>query len=587
MKLQLITSQLRYNLLLSIFLCLDLTSVIFPKTVLAQLPTKIAQNSSEQLFSNPNQNKFSQPLPGVAPILDKQPSLETPPTRTPNPESPQINIPIKKIEVRGNTIFSPDQINKILQKYENRDVTFSQLQSAAEEISQLYLNQGYITSRAILANQKITDGMVTIQVIEGGLEQIIIEGNEQVKSSYIRDRLKLGTTLPLKRQKLEDQLWLLKIDPLFSNIEASLRPGTKLGQSILFVRVKEANPLISNFSVDNYSPPSIGSERFVALVGTRNTTGIGDELTAAYQRSTTGGLQVLDFNYRFPINPMEGTIQLQSTLSNSKVTTPDFQKLGITSDNQLYEISYRQPLIRTPRAEFALSLAYNHQDGQTFIFNNLPFAFGIGPDANGNSRTRVIKFGQDYVKRDLQGAWGMRSQFNFGLGIFDATTNKAPIPDGNFFSWTGQIQRLQILNPSHNLILQGNIQLTPHSLLASQQFVVGGGQSVRGFRQNVRTGDNGFSLLIENRIAVQRNESGQPIIQLTPFIDMGMVWNQSDNPNKLPPQNFIAGAGLGVLWELLPDLNLRADYAFPLVKLDDKGKNAQDRGLFFSVNYRL
>lgn len=580
MNLKLISILYKYNYLYSLLICLY---IIFPKAT-------FAQDSSEQIFSDPNQRRFPQPLPTVVPFpsQDKQPSVETlPSTPTPNPEPSQIIILVKKIEVRGNTVLSADEINQITKKYENRNATLAELRVAAEEISQLYLDKGYITSRAILANQRINNGIVVIQTIEGGIEQIIIEGNQRVKPSYIRSRVKLGATIPLKQQTLEEQLRLLKADPLFTNVEASLRPGTKLGKSILVVRVKEANALISSFNIDNYSPPSIGSERLGIILGTRNPTGIGDEITAAYQRSTTGGLQVFDFNYRIPINPMEGTIQLRATSSDSKVTAPTFKELGIEGDNQSYEISYRQPLIRNTREEFALSLAYNHQDGQTFIFNDLPFAFGIGPDKDGNSRTRVIKFGQDYIKRDLQGAWALRSQFNFGLGIFNSTINNAPIPDGRFFSWIGQAQRVQILNKSNTLILQGDIQLTPNSLLASQQFVAGGGQSVRGFRQNVRTGDNGFRFSVENRIAVQRNESGQPTIQLAPFIDLGMVWNQSDNPNKLPRQNFIASAGLGILWELLPGLNLRADYALPFVKLDDKGENTQDRGLSFCINYRL
>jgi hemolysin activation/secretion protein len=576
MKLRLLSPLLKYNYIHFIFVFLIYQYITFPETSYAQNP------------SDANQRRFPQPLPSVAPVPseDKQPNIETPSTPTSNQEPSQIIIPVKKIEVKGNTTFSSGEIEQIIKKYENRNVTLAELRAVADKISQLYLDKGYITSRAIVGNQKITDGTVIIQIIEGGIEQIIIEGNQRVKPSYIRSRVKLGATAPLRQQALEEQLRLLKADPLFANIEVSLRPGTKLGQSILVVRATEANILINNFNIDNYSPPSVGSERFGLLLGTRNTTGIGDELTASYQRSTTGGLQILDFNYRIPINPKEGTIQLRATSSRSKVTAPVFRELGIEGNNQSYEISYRQPLIRNSREEFALSLAYNHQDGQTFIFNDLPFAFGIGPDKDGNSRSRIIKFGQDYIKRDLRGAWALRSQFNLGLGIFNATSNNASIPDGRFFSWTGQVQRVQTLNKSNTLILQADIQLTPNSLLPSQQFVVGGGQSIRGFRQNARTGDNGFRFSLENRVVMQRNESGQPIIQLAPFIDLGMVWNQSDNPNKLPRQNFLAGAGLGILWELFPGLNLRADYAFPFVSLNDKGENAQDRGLFFSINYR-
>lgn len=55
-------------------------------------------------------------------------------------------------------------------------------------------------------------------------------------------------------------------------------------------------------------------------------------------------------------------------------------------------------------------------------------------------------------------------------------------------------------------------------------------------------------------------------------------------PNPAPEQNFLAGIGLGILWEPLPQLNLRVDFALPLVKLADRGNNAQDNGFFFNVN---
>ena len=90
--------------------------------------------------------------------------------------------------------------------------------------------------------------------------------------------------------------------------------------------------------------------------------------------------------------------------------------------------------MRSPRVEFALSLGFTYEDRQTFLFDNLATPFNIG-------RTSVIKFGQDYIKREPQGAWFLRrrspsqaSQFSFGIHILDATINNHPIPDGRFFS---------------------------------------------------------------------------------------------------------------------------------------------------------
>ena len=115
----------------------------------------------------------------------------------------------------------------------------------------------------------------------------------------------------------------------------------------------------------------------------------------------------------------------------------------------------------------------------------------------------------------------------------------------------------------------------------------GGGQSVRSYRQNVRAGDNGLRFSSENRITLQRDETGNSVFQLAPFVNLGTVWNVSDNPNKLQRQPFLVGAGLGLLYSPLPKLNLRLDYGLPLVNLVDRGEKVQDSGFYFSVNYQL
>lgn len=369
-----------------------------------------------------------------------------------------------------------------------------------------------------------------------------------------------------------------------SDVEATLRPGTNLGESILTVKVKEAPAFNLFFGVDNYSTPAVGSERFGGGVNYRNVTGTGDQFSASYYRSTTGGSNSFDFNYQVPINPKNGTIRFRYAPSDSKIEASQSVPFDITSDSELYEISYRQPLTRTLREEFALYLAFTLQNGQTFL-GSTPTPFGQGPDSQGNSRTRIVKFGQDYIKRDLQGAWALRSQFNLGLDVFDATVNSDSRPDGRFFSWFGQIQRVQRLSKNNFLIAQAELQLTPDSLLSNQQFFLGGGQSLRGYRQNARSGDNGFRVSVEDRITISEGKDGTSSLQLAPFIEMGAVWNSDNNPNELSDQTFLSAAGLGLIIQPTSNTFIRVDYAVPFIKLDDKGTNAQDEGLFFSLGY--
>ncbi|PAX54546.1 peptide ABC transporter permease [Brunnivagina elsteri CCALA 953] len=519
-----------------------------------------------------------------------QPSQDNPTPENNQQPQPNKRFLVKKIDVRDSKIFNAEQIKSITQPLEGKDATLQELADVADKITALYLKNGYITSRAVLVDQTIETGEIVIRVFEGGVDEIRVEGNQRINSDYICSRIRLAGLNPLRQQKLEDQLILLRSDPIFKNLEASLRPsdGDKFGQSTIIVRVTEANPFKGALGVDNYSPPSIGSERLGVGLSYRNLVTSGDQISASYNRSTTGGLNLYDFNYRVPLNPMDSTLQVRAVINDTKITDPQYKNLNIRGDFQQYEINYRQPLIRTPRQEFALSLGFAYQDGQTFLFDNLPFPFGVGSDKNGVSRTSVVKFGQDYVSREKNGSWSARSLFNFGTGLFDATTNKEPIPDGQFFSWYGEVQRTQKLSEDQLLIIGLDLQLTPNSLLPSQQFVIGGAQTVRGYRQNARSGDNGVRFSIEDRITVLRNEGGLATLQFSPFIDLGAVWNHPDNPNNgsLPRQRFLSSGGLGLLWQPIPNFNIRLDYGIPFVNLSDRGDNAQDSGFHFSVYYQ-
>ncbi|MBD2578812.1 ShlB/FhaC/HecB family hemolysin secretion/activation protein [Oscillatoria sp. FACHB-1406] len=556
----------------------NLAAVTTPARQLSQVPT-------------PNQDRFLQPNANPPQPLEPEPEPQPTPTPEPTPTPQPAPIPasetvsVKTIAIAGSTILTAEDFAAEIEKLVDRTVAVSELEALADKVTERYLNGGYITSRAILNRNSLESGNIEIQVIEGSIERIEVEGADRL-ADYVRDRVSIGSVTPVNTSNLESQLRLLRADPLLSNIEASLRAGEKPGGSILVVRVTPADSFISSASIDNYSPPSVGSERFSLNALYRNPLGRGDTIDASFKTTLQGGSRTIDFGYRIPLNPYNGTLQLRTSVNWNNVIQGIGKIFDISGQSQLYEISYRQPLIRTPREEFALSAGFTYQTGQTFTFAG-PSPFGFGPDAEGRSTTSVFKFGQDYVLRDVTGAWAARSQFSFGTALFNATQNTEPIPDGQFISWLLQAQRVQVLNENNFLIVSADLQLANDGLLPSQQFVIGGGQSLRGYRQNARAADNGFRFSLEDRITVQRDEAGAARFIFIPFIDLGWVWNVGDNPNTLPERHFLAGIGAGAIWQPLERLSIRLDYGIPLVSLPDRGTNAQDDGFYFSVNYQF
>lgn len=524
-----------------------------------------------------------------------------------NLEPPTINA----LEVSSNVRFA-NEIRAIAQPYIGAPLDTPTLTQLAAEISQQYQTQGYLTSGAIVnsallaenTDTSLTIGPETTAAIIIREDRITLEdvavtdvdGNplDDNVSKFLRARLgrALHDDEPIQFDQLEDQLRLLREDPLFSDLEASLTSlSTDInGRSRLSLRATQAQPFQLGLQVDNGSPVSTGGEQGTVTMAQNSLFRFGDRLHSSYSRSSTGGLERASFGYQMPLNALNGTLSFGVDSSKSKVTQAPFDRLGVQGNSRQYSAQYRQPLIRSIDEEFALSFGFTHTTGQTFLFNNLAQPFGIGPDLDGRSRVSALSFGQHYLSRDERGAWLLNSEAKLGLNLLGATRNVGNVPDGQFVSWLGQVQRSQKVGENHWLVMQADAQLTPQSLLPSEQFVIGGAGSVRGYRQNLRSGDSGFRISVEDRITLSRDAAGRPNLYVTPFLEVGNVWRSDNNPNPLPNQSFLVGTGIGLLWNnafKLPDFKLRLDYGVPLTSISDRGDSLQDSGIHFSLGYEL
>jgi len=512
----------------------------------------------------------------VPPLLEPEPEpAQLSPEEQPVPVTPAVRV--DRIVVEGSTVFSPADLDQAVAPFVGQMLTFEDLQAAANAVTQLYLNAGYITSEAVLPPQDIEDGVVQLRVIEGRIDDIQVQGSDRL-ARYVQRRVALAGTQPVNQIELEKQLQLLQLDPLFANVEASLRQGEAANTSTLRVRVREAPTFSGSLAIDTLSPPSVGDFRTGATLQYLNPLGLGDRLFTSAYRSTTGGANAYELGYQVPLNPMNGTLLLRATPSDYRITDPDQPtfELGLEGATDQYEIQFRQPLIRSLEEEFALSVGFQYRDGSTLLGGLILPA----------TVTSVVEFGQDYLKRDPQGVWGLQSRFRLGTGLFNATSNPAPLADGQFFSWQGQVQRLQLLSPNSQLLVRSTLQLTPDSLLGSEQFFVGGYQSVRGYYQNQRFGDNGINLSVENQFTLLNQIDGQPLLRLLPFIDLGYVWNSRGIP--VSSQNFLLGTGLGVEAYPLENLKTRLDFGVPLVTANDlPGDPSSGLRVYFDIRYQF
>lgn len=520
------------------------------------------------------------PLPPPSDLLRPDNPVTTPDEQIPNVSE---TFTVQRFEVIGSTVFSREELAKVLAPFINKPIAFAQLLQARTAISELYIKNGYITSGAYIPPQILTSGVVKIQVVEGGLEDILVTGTRRLNRNYIRSRLALATQAPLKRDRLLQALQLLQQNPLIQNLSAELGAGERPGTSVLLVRVREAKSFNTQVALDNGRSPSVGSFRRRLQINEANLLGLGDNLNVGY--TNTDGSNSFDASYTLPLNPRNGTITLNYGTTSSNVIEYPFNKLDIESASRYYDLTFRQPIVQTPTQEFALGLTASRRESDISSLlqrEGLP-ASVLSPGADEKGRTRVssLQFFQEWTSRNSREVIAARSAFNFGIGAFDATIN-TNAPDSRFFSWQGQAQWVRLLADNTLLLVRGNMQLADRSLLPIEQFGLGGLGSVRGYRQDLLLTDNGVFATAELQYPILRLPKSQGVLQVVPFVDVGSAWNSG---RENPDVNTLASVGFGLQWRSGDRFTARLDWGIPLVSVTSRERTWQENGVYFSILY--
>jgi hemolysin activation/secretion protein len=527
----------------------------------------------------PSQTPLTEPqvLPKIPSLPELLPSTPTTPDGT-NADLPGT-IRVKQFKVIGSTVFSQAEFDRLTQGYLNRDISIADLFEIRSKITQLYLDEGYVTSGAIIPPQRIgkESGIVEISIVEGRVENIQVRGNNRLKQDYIRNRVAQYVGTPLNQKRLLSGLQLLKLNPLINNVRGELAAGIQPGSSILTVEISEAPIWHSQIGIDNHRSPSAGSDRRQVQIRNINLFGVGDNASATY--SNTNGSNSVDLNYDIPLNPQNTRLSISYGAAASNVIEQPFNVLDIQSRSSYYELSLQHPLIQTPAQELTVGITASHRRSQANLLGNIPFP-SPGADLDGKTQLSAIRLVQGYTQRSEREVFAARSQFSIGVDAFGATIN-TQAPDSRFLAWRGQTQYVKLLAPDSTLLVRGDVQVANRGILPFEQFGLGGIDSVRGYRQDALIADNGVFASTEVRLPIARF-APDSILQIAPFIDFGTVWNNS--AEKIP-QKTLFSTGLGLRYQFSDKLTAKVEWGIPLRSIEGSKRTWQENGIYFSIVY--
>ena len=521
------------------------------------------------------------PLPPAEDLLDSLPN-QSPEGKVPESE---VKFEVKQFKLEGNTVLEKTAVDNILRKYSDRPIGFADLLELETELTKLYTARGYINSGVVVPIQDVNQGRIILQAIEGKIETINVEVDGRLKPSYVRSRLARGAKEPLNIEQLQEALQLLQLNPLIENLNAELSVGGSRDRWTLDVAVNQGNAFEPVLFVNNNRTPSVGSFQRGLELNHNNVLGYADRLSFVFRN--TDGSNDFDTSYRIPVNSLDGTVGLRYRYVDSNIIEGNFEDADIESQTDELEFTLRQPILLRADGEstqeLALGLEFSRQTNEVTLLDR-PFPdLSPGADENGETKISTVRFFQDWTKRTRQDVLAARSQLSAGVDLFDATVNE-DAPDGKFVAWRGQLQWLRQLKSSSNInLLRSDIQLSTDDLVSLERFSLGGGESVRGYRQDALLGDSGVLASAEVRIPFYRWSENRSSLSAVPFVDFGTTWSNSDERNQ--EEDTVASLGLGLRLDIFETLNARLDYGIPLIEVEDNDDTLQEKGLYFSLEY--
>ncbi|WP_353133657.1 POTRA domain-containing protein, partial [Limnohabitans sp.] len=182
-------------------------------------------------------------------------------------EAAKALMTLKNIKFTGVTILGDMELRGIVEPFLNTPMTYEQMLEIGMVVEQYYRKNNYL-ARAILPPQDLTDGVLTVDVIESVLSKVEVEkGLEDLPNTQahveaiIEAQQKTGT--PLNTQSLDRALALANDLPGLS-VQGSLRQGREAGETELLLKLYQGRTRQAELTVDNAGSRATGFMRVMA-----------------------------------------------------------------------------------------------------------------------------------------------------------------------------------------------------------------------------------------------------------------------------------------------------------------------------------
>jgi hemolysin activation/secretion protein len=426
---------------------------------------------------------------------------------------------IQRIVLDGATLIDERQQQKLFAPWQGECLDMARINKLTNSVSDWYISRGYITSRAFLTEQDLRSGELHLFVLEGRLEKIRMDNAPARELAMTFPGLE-GKILNLRdiEQGME-QINRTRTTP----VQIEILPGTQQGWSVVHLTATPEFPLSGAVSFDNSGQKSTGVGQINGSLTGNNLLGLADSWFVSGGRSSAFsnskdaqnvaagvsipyGYSLLDYSYSWN--------NYLSTLDNNGYLWRS------SGDTETHRVNLSHVLFRNGDIKTGVSVGLSHRINRNYLDDVLL--------QSSSRKLTSLLFGLNHTQKILGGVATFNPTFSRGMPWFDAQSDgnqNGDLPKAEFRKWSlnGSYQR----PVTNDLWWLASVygQWTPDRLYGSERMTIGGESSVRGFKEQSISGDNG---------AYWRNELNYtlftlPVIgQVSTLIALDGGWLHSD-----------------------------------------------------------